>query len=56
MAKGLEKDIKEVKKSIATMEKDCRVGDTKKNIVRTGNLQKDIDIYGNKQNETVGEI
>lgn len=38
------------------MEKDVSVGDTKKNRIRAKNLMKDIDIYENKQNETIGEI
>lgn len=38
------------------MEKDLEMGDTKKNRIRAKNLQKDIDIYDNKQNETKGEI
>jgi hypothetical protein len=38
------------------MEKDVKQGDTKKNRIKAKNLQKDIEIYENKQNETVGEI
>lgn len=56
MATGITDEIKKVKQSIAKMEKDCEEGDTKKNRIRAKNLMKDIDIYDNKQNETIGEI
>jgi len=53
---GLTEDLKKVKQSIIRMEKDCLEGETKKNRTRSKNLLKDIEIYDNKQNETIGEI
>lgn len=52
----MEKEIEATKTSVAKLKRECEEGDMKVTFTKMRNLQKQVDSYDKRYNDTIGEI
>jgi predicted nucleic acid-binding Zn-ribbon protein len=53
---NIEAEIEKTKESVMKLKRECEVGETKVTFTKMRNLQKQIDAYDKRYNDTLGEI